>query len=401
MRDNVRSLIAAEVPSLIAIRRDLHAHPELFFQETRTSAVIQKELAKLEPAGLRFKAGLAKGTGVLAFLPPTKGGAEHSPSIGLRADMDALPIAEKTGKPYASTTPGVMHACGHDGHVTMLLGAARVLSRLPVRARGVHFVFQPAEESGGGANVLCNEGVLDGSVLGPRIERMYGLHGWPMQTLNAVGTRPGPLLAATDEFTVTIRGEQSHAAYPHFSRDSILCLAHCVSSLQQLVARNSSPFDNVVCSVTIIQGGSATNIIPREASFQGTIRTLAKHTRELAKKRLFEIVGGIAAAHQCEADIQWHEGYPVTYNDPALTDGWFETARRTLGEGRVEMLPEPTMGGEDFSYYAQRVPSVFFTLGLRKAGDQSPATLHQPEFDFNDDAIATGVEMFVALATDA
>lgn len=401
MNDNVKALIGAELASLIAIRHDLHAHPELSFQEKRTSELVQRELAKLATSGLTFKAGLAGGTGVLAYLPPTDGAADAKPSIGLRADMDALPISEKTGKKYASTVPGIMHACGHDGHVAMLLGAARVLSKLSHRPRGVHFVFQPAEESGAGGNELCKEGVLDGKVLGPKIERMYGLHGWPTTPLNVVGSRPGPLLAATDDVIVTITGEQSHAAYPHFSKDSILCVAQCLISLQQLVARNSSPFDNIVCSMTMIKGGTANNIIPREAQFQGTIRTLTPETRALAKKRFFEIVNGVASAHDCKAHIDWHEGYPVTFNDPALTEKWFATATRTLGQDRVRRVPEPTMGGEDFSYYAQKVPSVFFLLGLQRPGDKNPATLHQPEFDFNDDAIATGVEMFVALATES
>lgn len=397
---DVKALIGAELASLIAIRHDLHAHPELNYQEKRTSELVQRELTKLAPSGLTFKAGLAKGTGVLAYLPPTDKAGEGKPSIGLRADMDALPISENTDKTYASTTPGVMHACGHDGHVTMLLGAARVLSKLPHRSRGVHFVFQPAEESGAGGNEMCKDGVLDGKVLGPKIERMYGLHGWPTLALNVVGSRPGPLLAATDDVVVTITGEQSHAAYPHYSKDSILCVAQCILSLQQLVSRNLSPFDNVVCSMTMIKGGTANNIIPREAQFQGTIRTLTPETRAHAKKRFFEIVNGVASAHDCKANIDWHEGYPVTYNDPALADRWFDTAKRTLGEKRVQLVPEPTMGGEDFSYYAQKVPAVFFTLGLQRPGDNKPVTLHQPEFDFNDDAIATGIELFVALATE-
>lgn len=400
MNDNVKALIGAELASLIAIRHDLHAHPELNFQEKRTSELVQRELAKLTASGLTFKAGLAKGTGVLAYLPPTDKAAEGKPSIGLRADMDALPIAENTGKTYASTTPGVMHACGHDGHVAMLLGAARVLSRCVRRPRGVHFVFQPAEESGAGGNEMCKDGVLDGAVLGPKVERMYGLHGWPTLALNVVGSRPGPLLAATDDVIVTITGEQSHAAYPHYAKDPILCVAQCLISLQQLVARNSSPFDNIVCSMTMIKGGTANNVIPRDAQFQGTIRTLTPEARTLARKRFFEIVNGIASAHECKAHIEWHEGYPVTFNDHALTEKWFATATKTLGEKRVHRIPEPTMGGEDFSYYAQKVPSVFFTLGLQRPDDRNPATLHQPEFDFNDDALATGVEMFVALATE-
>ncbi|MBY0113075.1 MAG: amidohydrolase [Phycisphaerales bacterium] len=397
MSQDVRQAVARELPELIAFRRDLHAHPELSYHETRTSRMVQAELAKLERHGLKYIGGLAKGTGVLAYLPATEG--PNSPTIGLRADMDALPIVENTGKPYSSTTPGVMHACGHDGHTAILLGAARVLSRLTHRPRGVHFVFQPAEEGGAGGNAMCQDGVLDGKVLGPKVERMYGLHGWPTLPVGVVGSRPGPLLAATDDVVVTIKGEQSHAAYPHYSKDPILCLSQCIVSLQQLVSRNASPFDAIVCSMTVIKGGTANNIIPRSAEFHGTIRTLTTETRALAKKRFFEIVQGVCAAHGCEAHIDWQEGYPVTYNDPSLTERWFETAKAAVGAERVQLVPEPTMGGEDFSYYAKKVPSVFFVLGLQRPGDSNPATLHQPEFDFNDDAIATGVEMMVALAT--
>ena len=393
---SVRDLIERELAGLIAVRHDLHQHPELSYQETRTSQVVQTELRRL---GIAFKAGLAKGTGVLAYLPPTDPARADAPSIGLRADMDALPILENTAKPYASRTPGVMHACGHDGHTTILLGAARILAALPHRPRGVHFVFQPAEEGGAGGEAMCDDGVLDGTVLGPRIQHMYGLHGWPTLPVGLVASRPGPLFAATDDVVVTIKGEQAHAAYPHFGRDPILCLAQCIVSLQQLVARNSSPFENVVCSMTVVQGGTANNVIPRQAEFHGTIRTLTPGARTLAKKRFFEIVEGIAAAHACSAHIDWQEGYPVTFNDPALTAQWFDTARAALGADRVLDLPEPTMGGEDFAFFAQRVPSSYFVLGLRRPGETNPPTLHQPEFDFNDDALATGIETFVALAT--
>jgi amidohydrolase len=399
MSNDVRQSIARELPELIAFRHDLHAHPELSYHETRTSKMVQSELSKLERYGLKYIGGLAKGTGVLGYLPPTDAAAAGKPSIGLRADMDALPIVENTGKPYSSTTPGVMHACGHDGHTAILLGAARVLSHMTHRPRGVHFVFQPAEEGGAGGRAMCEDGVLDGKVLGPKIEKMYGLHGWPTLPVGIVGSRPGPLLAATDDVVVTIKGEQSHAAYPQYSKDPILCVSQCIVSLQQLVSRNASPFDAVVCSMTVIKGGTANNIIPRAAEFHGTIRTLTTETRALAKKRFFEIVQGVAAAHGCEAHIDWQEGYPVTFNDPALTERWFDTANAALGAERVQVVPEPTMGGEDFSYYAKKVPSVFFVLGLKRHGEANPPTLHQPEFDFNDDALATGVEMMVALAT--
>ncbi len=390
----MRQLIAAALPDLRAIRHDLHANPELGFAEQRTSAAIQKELARL---GIAFKAGLAKGTGVVAHLPQTQGPASGA-AIGLRADIDALPILEQTGLPYASKAPGRMHACGHDGHTTILLGVARVLKDLP-RNRPVTLVFQPAEEGGGGGAVLCEEGLIEGKIIGPPIERMFALHGWPDMPLGAIGTRPGPLLASTDELKVTVRGVQSHAAYPHYSKDPIITAAQCIVALQTVVSRSVSPLDSVVVSVCQVNGGTARNVIPDHATFTATLRCLKPQTRTLARQRLTQVVEGTCAAMGCTSEITWEDGYPVTYNDPALTEWFFKLSDAALGSERVVRVPEPTMGGEDFSFYAQRVPSVFFCLGLRPQGVERYPTLHQPDFDFNDDAIPLGVEMFCRLAT--
>lgn len=394
----LRSLIAAELPGLRAIRHDLHAHPELGYEERRTSAVIQAELARL---GVEFRAGLAGGTGVVAHLPATGGaggGAGDGRAIGVRADIDALPIVEQTGLSYASRHHGRMHACGHDGHTAMLLGLARVLSKVP-RPRPVTLVFQPAEEGGGGADRLCREGLIEGGIIGPPIQRMYGLHGWPDLPVGTVATRPGPLLASTDEYHVRVRGTQSHAAYPHLGRDPIVCMAQCITALQTVVSRSLPPQDSAVVSVCTINGGTAINVIPEVAEFGGTLRTLRASTRAACKKRIYDLVQGVCDAHDCVAEIDWREGYPVTHNDPEATEGFFAVARRTLGDDRVGVIEHPTMGGEDFSYYAQRVPSVFFCLGLRRPGQERFATLHQPDFDFNDEAMPTGIEMFARLAT--
>lgn len=393
---SLRAVIARAMPDLRAIRHDLHAHPELAYAEHRTSKKVQAELDAL---GIRYAAGLAGGTGVVAHLPASNPADRASPAVGLRADMDALPIVEATGAPYASTRPGVMHACGHDGHTTILLGAARVLRDVH-RARPVTLVFQPAEEGGAGAERLCEEGVLDGRVIGPKIDRMFGLHGWPDFDEGVVGSRAGPLLASTDEIVIAVEGVQSHGAYPHYGRDPIVAAAHIVTALQTVVSRNAGPLDAVVVTIGQVNGGSATNIIPQRVEMAGTIRALRPETRAMARQRVREIAEGAARALGCTAQVMLNEGYPVTYNDPALTAQWFSVARRSLGAHRVVEVPMPTMGGEDFAYYAQRVPGVFFCLGLKRAGQARCPTLHQPDFDFNDDAMPAGIEMFVRLATD-
>lgn len=394
----VRAQIQSVLKDIVLVRRDLHAHPELAFAEHRTSKVIQAELSRLN---IPFKAGLAGGTGIVAHLAPTTASARDVPAVALRADMDALPIHEQTGKAYASCNSGVMHACGHDGHTAMLLGAARVLAQLTHRAQPVTFVFQPAEEHGGGGQVLCKEGIMQGAAgggIGPPIGRIYGQHGWPSVPLHSVASRKGPMLANTDDFYITVRGVQAHGAYPQQGRDPILAGAHIVTALQSIASRSVGPLDSVVCTVGQFHAGTATNIIPESAQLVGTVRTLSLETKVLVKKRFFEVVEGTAAAFGCKAEIDWQDGYPVTFNDHGLTDSFFDIARSSLGVARVQELAEPTMGGEDFSFYGQHVPACFFMLGLKPAGSGKMPSLHQPDFDFNDDALATGIEMFVNLA---
>jgi amidohydrolase len=395
----VRAAIAREMPDLLAFRHDLHKHPELSFQEKRTGQVVQRELAKL---GIRFKAGLGGGTGVVGFLPATVKGREKHGSIALRADMDALPIIEQTGVPYASIHPGVMHACGHDGHTAMLLGAAKVLCTME-RPNNITLVFQPAEENEGGGKLMCQEGMLDGDKgagIGPGVARIYGMHGWPQLPLGQIASRPGPLMAAVDDFIVTIRGVQSHGAYPHLSRDPIVTTAHIITALQTIASRNVSPLDAVVVTVGQIEGGTANNIIPEGVRIIGTVRTLRDETKTIARERFHDIVTQTAAAHGCTASIDYHDGYPVTSNDKAEFAKVISLAREVVGERNAIHLDNPTMGGEDFSFYGRHVPSCFFFLGLRpvSAGDDYPS-LHQPGFDFNDEAMPLGIEMFVRLAT--
>lgn len=397
-QESVRAEIATALPDVIALRRELHRYPELSYQEQRTSRRIQDELSRL---GIAYRAGLAKGTGVVAYIPPTEAGGAALPSVGLRADMDALPIVEATGKSYASQTPGVMHACGHDGHVAILLGAARVLMRLPVRPRGVTLIFQPAEEGGAGGAAMCDDGCLRGQAgggLGSPVGRIFGLHGWPTLPLGITATRPGPLLAAVDDFEVIIRGTQAHGAYPHQGNDPIVAAAHVVVALQSLVARNVPPLESAVLTVGAIQGGTATNIIPQEVKFIGTVRTLTTDTRTLMEARFKQVVAQTALALGCAAAVDWQPSYPVTHNDATLAEEFLALAARTLGPARVQRVDQPTMGGEDFAYYGQHVPACFFLVGLKPPGTERVPMLHQPDFDFNDDAITTGVELMVAAA---
>ncbi|MFN7022127.1 MAG: M20 family metallopeptidase, partial [Phycisphaerales bacterium] len=280
---------------------------------------------------------------------------------------------------------------------------ARVMNRLPHRPRGVLLIFQPAEEGGAGGERLCAEGVLKGESgggLGAPVGQIFGLHGRPQAPLGTVGTREGPLLAATDNFTVRLVGTQAHAAYPHLSADPIVAAAHAIAALQTITSRSVAPQDSVVVTVGQINAGTASNIIPRDCTFIGTMRTVRKGTRELGKKRFFEIVEATASALGLRAEIQWEEGYPVTHNDPAMTDKFFRVAVRALGDSRVHIVPEPTMGGEDFSYYGQHVPACFFVLGVKPADRSDYPSLHQPEYDFNDDALPTGIEVMCRLALE-
>lgn len=399
LAQSVKDAIRQELDAVVAIRRDLHKHPELSFHEERTSALVQRELARLN---IPYKAGLAGGTGVVAFIPATETDPS-TPSVALRADMDALPITEQTALPYSSTRDGVMHACGHDGHTAILLGAARVLTSLQTRPNNVTLVFQPAEESGGGGQRFCAEGMLEGSAgsgIGPRVARIFGLHGWPSLKLGTVKTKPGPLMASTDEFLITVRGKGGHAARPHLARDPIVAASAIVMSLQTIVSRSTSPVDSAVCTIGRIQGGTVDNVIPETVELEGTTRALTPEMRKLAEERVREISASVAKAHGCSVDIHWNVGYPVVHNDHSLTQRFFELARKILGENNTLLAETPVMGGEDFAYYAQRIPACFFFLGLCPKGDASYPEIHTPRFDFNDNAIPTAIELMTRLALE-
>lgn len=376
------------------IRHEIHANPELGYEETRTARLIR---ATLDEIGIEHVDGLAGGTGTLAHLPATTN-PESAPTIALRADIDALPIQEETGKPYASQTPGRMHACGHDGHTANLLATARVLAETPNRPNNVTLLFQPAEEGGAGARRMIEDGALDGSRLGNPVDQIYGLHGWPQLEAGRVATRVGPLLAATDEFSVTIRGKGGHAAYPHECTDPIVVAAHVVTALQTIASRRVAPVDAVVVTVGAIHAGSAHNVIPDTAQLIGTIRSLTDATRKVAEKEFRHITATVAEAFGATAEIHWEVGYPCTKNHPEAVRRFRAIAEPAIGPENVLDRDHPTMGGEDFSFYTEHAPACFFFLGLRPEGYHTYPNLHTPTFDFNDAVLPLGIDLFRRLA---
>ncbi len=381
-----------------AIRHDLHRHPELGYQEIYTSEIICKELQRL---GIEFRRGLAGGTGVVALLhgtqsppipsaPPTTG-----PCVALRADMDALPIHEESNLPYASQRPGLMHACGHDGHTAVLLGAAAILQENLDRFSGtIKLLFQPAEEGGCGALKMADEGAL----ANPRVDAIFGLHGWPGLKVGMAATRPGTMLASVDGFTLKIHGRGGHAAAPQTAVDPIICAAAIVQGLQTIVSREADPTEACVVTVAQIHGGSAFNVIPDSAELNGTIRALSKPRREAALASLERIARGVAAAHRCEVAFEYFGHTPCTTNTPELAAFVKETAQRVLGGRAYIDAPQPAMWGEDFAFYLERIPGCFFVLGVQPHDRDTYPMLHSPRYDFTDAAIPVGIRMMVELA---
>ncbi|MCG3180398.1 MAG: putative hydrolase YxeP [Phycisphaerae bacterium] len=386
MSDALTQRIDAMYGDLVAIRHELHAHPELSYEEHETARRIRGWLGAID--GLDVRTGLAGGTGTVATLT----GGLPGPTIALRADIDALPIAEQTGLPYASTRAGVMHACGHDGHMTCLLGTARLLAAMRPAIRGqVRFLFQPAEEGGAGAARMIEDGALDG------VDAIFGLHGWPGRPVGHVATRPGALMASTDGFYITIHGSGSHGAYPHIGRDPILAASQVVLALQTIVSRRKDPRNPGVVTVGQFHGGTADNIVPETCKLSGTIRALDPYTRELLREQVEQIVRASAEAMGCRAEIRVGRGYPVTVNDPRMTELVAATARELVGAENFHDDEPPSMGGEDFAYYLERVPGCFFFIGACPAGADRWPALHTPQYNFADDALRVGMRMFCGL----
>ena len=371
------------LPDLVALRHDLHRQPELAYEEHETAARVVRELEPLP--GMQLRTGVA-GTGVVATL-----GAERpGPCVALRADMDALPIQEVGDHEHRSRVDGRMHACGHDGHVTCLVGAARVLAQIQDELAGpVKFLFQPAEEGGAGGRGMCEEGALDD----PPVAAIFGLHGWPELRQGQVGLKAGPLLASSDRLHIDVRGVGAHAAFPHQGVDTVLVAAHIVIALQSIAARNTDPLDSVVVTIAQAHGGTADNIIPGEVALSGTVRTLNTETRQRTFERIRQIAAATASAFGASAETIIHEGTPVLENDPRATS-YLRDVVATAAEVQIVDVA-PVMGGEDFAFYAERVPSAFFFLGVRPADRSDYPRLHQPDYDFADGAIAHGVAMHV------
>lgn len=379
--------IADLADEIASWRRDFHENPEIMYETVRTAAKVADLLRSF---GLdEVVTGIGR-TGVVGVIRGKNGGAGRV--IGLRADMDALPIAEMTGLPYASKTPGKMHACGHDGHTSMLLGAAKYLAETRNFNGTAVVIFQPAEEGGAGAKAMIDDGLMTRWA----IDEVYSLHNLPGLPVGEFAIRKGPIMAATDEFRITITGRGGHAAKPHETVDPIIVGTQIVSALQTIASRAVNPLDSVVVSVTIFEAGTAFNVIPETATLRGTIRSLTDATRDLAEKRLNEIVNALCAAYGATAEIEFRRGYPVTANHDDQTDFAVSVAEEIAGPDRVQKETEPMMGGEDFSYMLLERPGAYIF-----AGNGDSASLHHPRYNFNDGLIPSGSSYFVRLVEKA
>ena len=368
---------------LVTVRRDLHQHPEIAFEETRTAGIVAE---RLEALGLEVRTGVAK-TGVLA----TVRGGRHGKTVLLRADMDALPIHEENDTPYRSQVAGKMHACGHDCHTSILLGVAKTLVRDRAELPGaVTLCFQPAEECGGGAEGMINEG----AIADPKPDATFGLHVWQDLDLGVVGVTPGPFMAAVDEFTVTVTGKGAHGAMPHLGIDPVVCLAQMVTALQTIASRTTSPFDEVVVSVTQLRAGSAFNIIPGTAWMNGTVRVFDPALWERLPGQFERIVRGVAAAFDCTVAVDYHRFNQPTVNDPAMAALAREAAAEVVGRENVRDDVR-TMGGEDFSAFLRKIPGCFIAVGSRNQEKGLVYGHHHPRFDVDERCLAIGAEVLL------
>ncbi len=362
-------------------RRHLHTIPELSFDCPKTAAFIKE---RLQEFGVdEIHEGIAQ-TGIVAII----NGNGEGPTVGLRADFDALPIEEDTGVEYASTHPGKMHACGHDGHTAMLLGAAKYMVETRNFSGRVALIFQPAEEDGGGAQVMCQEGMMDRF----DIAEVYGIHNFPGVEEGAFFTRPGPIMAAVDSFTITINGRGGHGAMPHETADPVVAACGMVTAIQTIISRNVKSGMEKVISVTQIHTGSASNVIPDTAMINGTVRTFDKETRDTIMRRMAEIVQGQAASYGVEAELDYEEGYPATVNSEAQTAFAAGVARGLVGEAKVDEDFAKVAGAEDFSYMLEERPGSYLFLGAGPG-----AGLHHPKFNFNDEIAPVGASFFVQM----
>lgn len=379
--------LEAQREELAAWRRDLHAHPELAYEETRTASFVAAELRR---AGLEVDEGLA-GTGVVATLSAGAG-----PAVGLRADMDALPIRETNDFAHRSRFDGRMHACGHDGHTVMLLAAARHLAGHARLDGTIRFIFQPAEEAAGGAEAMLRDGLFERFP----VDRIFGMHNWPGLAAGRFALRTGPLMASMDCFDGRIEGRGTHGALPHEGVDPIFAFAQVVTALQGAVARNVDPLQPAVLSITKVRAGDAHNVIPSTVAFGGTIRCLDPAIRRLLKRRLEEVVGGVAQSLGAHAAIEYRTQAPAVINDGASARVAAAAATAVVGAQAVVTEAEPVLGSEDFAFMLERIPGCYVFIGNGADGAGS-CVIHNPAYDFNDEILTTGASYWVRLAETA
>lgn len=381
---NIHPRIAAIEQQLIAWRRHFHQHPETGFEEHETGRYIVEQLQGID---VEIQHPVAQ-TGVVALMSNGDG-----PTIALRADMDALPIQETGDVPYKSTRDGVMHACGHDAHMATLLGAATALDQLRDQWHGtIKFIFQPGEEGFAGAKQMIDDGVLKD----PQVAAIFGLHVWNYQDYGTVGVKPGPTLAAADEFEITVTGTGGHAALPQQTVDIILVAAQLVVALQSIVSRNLDPLESGVVSIGMIRGGQTFNVIPTEVLLKGTARAMREEDRLLIKARIGEICQGVASTYGAAINLNYHDSYPPTINDAQMSSLVLEAARVVVGDGAGP--PFLSMGGEDMAFYLQEVPGCFFFVGSAKPEHRErPAPHHCAHFDINERALAVGASVFIEI----
>lgn len=383
----INELLPTLTPKIAALRRDLHAHPELAFDERRTAEKVAAHLAAL---GLEVHCGIAR-TGVVARLSAGTG----TRAIGLRADMDALPLQELNSFPHHSVHPGRMHACGHDGHTAMLLGAAEALTTLRGFDGTVYFIFQPAEEHEGGGRAMVEEGLFERFPM----EMVFGLHNWPGLAAGSFAVVDGPVMAGADRFEIVLTGRGGHAAMPHQAADVVVAGSALVQAAQTLVSRNTDPLQAAVVSVTRFQAGHADNVLPESAVLGGTVRTLSGDLQDRLEAGLRRVCAGIEATYGVGVELRYERGYPPTVNAPDPSFIAREVARQVAGDGQVHIDLAPSMGAEDFAYMAQVVPGCYAWLG--NGPGEGGCLLHSPHYDFNDAVIPTGIRYWVRLVERA
>ena len=374
------------------IRRDIHAHPELCFEEQRTSEIIAQKLTE-------WGIPVIRGLGITGVVGVIRNGTGKR-AVGLRADMDALPVQEINTFSHASKHRGKMHACGHDGHVAMLLGAAHYLSKHRNFDGTVYVIFQPAEEGGGGAKRMMDDGLFQQCPM----EAVFGMHNWPGVPVGTFGVTAGPMMASSNEFEVLIKGKGAHAAQPHKGIDPIMIAVQIAQSWQTIITRNRNPLDAGVLSITQIHAGSATNIIPDEATLIGTVRTFSTEVLDLIESRMRNIAQHTAAAFDATVDFRFHRNYPALINHAKETAFAIEVMKSVVGEERVDAQVEPTMGAEDFAFMLQEMPGCYVFIGNGEGGHRSvghglgPCNLHNASYDFNDELLPLGATFWVRLA---